>query len=49
MAIDFTKAAKYYKEKPHQVAAWNFLQEKVDPKVLEEFNEMYRAALETER
>jgi len=47
MSIDFTNAAKYYKEEPHQVAAWNFLQSKVRPKVIEEFAEMYRSGPET--
>lgn len=36
-------AAKYYKEEPHQKAAWEALEGKLDPKTLTEFKAAYRA------
>ena len=43
MTINLNKAAKYYKELPHQIAAWNHLESKVSDEVLDEFAEIYRA------
>ena len=43
MTINLNNAAKYYKEMPHQVAAFNFLESKIPEKVLDEFAEIYRA------
>lgn len=44
MPINLNNAAKYYKEMPHQIAAWNFLESKIPEKILDEFAEIYRAA-----
>ena len=44
MSIELTNAAKYYKEQPHQVAAWNYLESQISLDVLDEFAELYRAA-----
>lgn len=44
MTIRLTDAAKYYRELPHQIAAWNALQEQVPPEALKEFEELYRSA-----
>ena len=44
MKINLNSAAKYYKEMPHQVAAFNFLESKIPEDVLDEFAEIYRAA-----
>lgn len=41
--IHLRQAAKHYKELPHQMAAWDWLQSHVPPQVLEEFAELYRA------
>lgn len=41
--IRLTDAAKHYKAEPHQIAAWNWLQERCG-QYLVEFAEMYRAA-----
>ena len=43
MTINLNKAAKYYKELSHQIAAWNFLESKIPDDVLDEFAEIYRA------
>lgn len=43
MTINLNNAAKYYKEMPHQIAAWNFLESKVPDEILDEFAEIYRA------
>jgi hypothetical protein len=42
--IKLTEAAKFYKEQPHQIAAWNALQGQLTPKQLSDFTELYRAA-----
>lgn len=44
MPINLNNAAKYYKEMPHQIAAWNFLESKIPEEILDEFAEIYRAA-----
>jgi hypothetical protein len=41
--IRLTNAAKYYKEDSHQVAAWNYLEERLTPEELSEFALLYRA------
>lgn len=46
MKIQLTDAAKYYKELPHQMAAFNWLQDYLSDEQLEEFAEMYRSARE---
>ena len=43
MTIQLRNAAKHYKELPHQMAAWDWLQEQLTADVLEQFAEMYRA------
>ena len=43
MTIQLRKAAKHHKELPHQMAAWDWLQEQLSAEVLEQFAEMYRA------
>ena len=43
MTINLNNAAKYYKELPHQIAAFNFLESKIPEDVLDEFAELYRA------
>jgi hypothetical protein len=43
-SIKLTEAAKFYKEQPHQIAAWNALQGALTPKQLSDFAELYRAA-----
>ena len=47
-SIQFTDAAKFYAEEPHQVAAWEYLQEEVRPKVISEFARIYRTVPEPE-
>ena len=42
MTIKFTDAAKHYKELPHQVDAWNFLQASVHKEILDEFARRFR-------
>jgi len=42
--IRLTDAARHYRELPHQIAAWNALQEKLLPQLLEEFAQLYRSA-----
>jgi len=42
--IRLTDAAKAYKALPHQMAAWNALQQKLTPDQVSEFAELYRAA-----
>ncbi len=42
MTIKFTDAAKFYKELPHQVDAWNFLQASVHKEILDEFARRFR-------
>lgn len=41
--IQLRQAAKHFKELPHQLAAWDWLQTHINPQVLEEFAELYRA------
>ena len=41
--IQLRDAAKHFKQLPHQLAAWNWLQEHIDKATLEEFAELYRA------
>jgi len=41
--IQLRQAAKHFKELPHQLAAWDWLQERIDKQALEEFAELYRA------
>jgi len=41
--ILLSSAAKYYKEEPHQLAGWNWLQEELTPEQLEEFASIYRS------
>ena len=42
--MQLADAAKWYKAQPHQIAAWNWLQEQVSADQLAEFAELYRAA-----
>jgi len=42
VTINLNKAAKYYKELPHQIAAWNFLESKISDEILDEFADIYR-------
>lgn len=42
--IRLTEAARFYRELPHQIAAWNALQDKVPPEALKEFEQLYRSA-----
>jgi len=42
MPIELISAVKYYKEEPHQTAAWKWLQEQLSPELLEEFAAKYR-------
>ena len=42
--IRLADAAKHYQQQPHQIAAWNALQEGLTPKQLSDFAELYRAA-----
>ena len=42
MTIKFTDAAKHYKELPHQVDAWNFLQASIHKEILDEFARKFR-------
>jgi GH24 family phage-related lysozyme (muramidase) len=41
--IQLRQAAKHYKELPHQMAAWDWLQAQLPETVIEEFAELYRA------
>lgn len=41
--IQLRQAAKHFKELPHQLAAWDWLQSKLDTDTLSEFAELYRA------
>jgi len=41
--IQLRDAAKYFKQLPHQLAAWDWLQERIDKATLEQFAELYRA------
>lgn len=42
--IRLANAAKHYKELPHQLAAWNALEETLTPKQLQAFADLYRSA-----
>jgi len=42
-AIKLSSAAKYYDSESHQIAAWNWLEEELSPKQLEEFALLYRS------
>lgn len=44
MTIRLSDAARHYKELPHQLAAWNWLQQELSAEQLKEFAELYRAA-----
>jgi len=46
MSIQLIDAVKYFKDLPHQIEAWKWLQANVHPSVLEEFAKKYRAAPE---
>lgn len=43
-AIRLSDAAKWYQSQPHQMAAWNWLQEQLTAEQLAEFGELYRSA-----
>jgi hypothetical protein len=45
MTIKFTDAAKYYTAAQHQINAWNWLQTKVSPEVLNIFASKYRETI----
>lgn len=42
-AIQLRDAAKHFKQLPHQLAAWDWLQERVSKEALEQFADLYRA------
>jgi hypothetical protein len=42
--IRLADAAKHYEQQPHQLAAWNALQQVLSPKEVEDFAALYRAA-----
>ncbi len=42
MTIKLTEAAKYFKGEQHQVDAFEYLQQKIPPEVIEEFAKIYR-------
>lgn len=44
MTIQLVDAARWDQQLPHQLAAWNWLQEQLQPATLSYFAEMYRAA-----
>ena len=46
--IQFTDAAKFYAEEPHQIAAWEYLQQEVSAPVVSEFARIYRTVTEPE-
>lgn len=41
--IQLTNAAKYYNEENHQIAAWNWLQQRLSAEELDEFAVLYRS------
>ena len=43
MQSQLSKAAKYYVEESHQLAAWNFLEGHISDEILDEFFEIYCA------
>jgi hypothetical protein len=44
MSIKLVEAARYFKEQPHQIDAWNWLQAQIPSETLESFAIKYRAA-----
>ena len=42
--INLRDAAKWYREQPHQLAAWDWLQNALDKEKLQEFEDLYRSA-----
>tara|TARA_B100001939_G_scaffold190378_2_gene163843 strand:+ start:260 stop:1291 length:1032 start_codon:yes stop_codon:yes gene_type:complete len=44
--IELVNAAKFFKELPHQIAAFNWLQDELDDDQIEEFANIYRSATE---
>lgn len=48
-SIQLRKAAKFFKEQPHQLAAWDWLESRLAPADLEEFASMYRGGPEIKR
>ena len=46
MSIQLTDAAKYYKGLPHQMAAFNWLQDQLSTEQLQEFGDTFRSAPE---
>ena len=47
--IQLRDAAKWYKAQPHQLAAWDWLQQQLSAAQLQEFEELYRAAVEVKQ
>ena len=47
MTIRLLNAAKNHKDFPHQITAWEYLQQQVSPNVLEEFARLYRNETKT--
>jgi hypothetical protein len=45
-AIRLADAAKHYQQLPHQLAAWNALEESLTPKQIQGFADLYRMAAE---
>ena len=45
-SINLVDAARWYRSMPHQMAAWNQLQEKIPADALTEFAQLYRSAPE---
>jgi len=43
VTINLSRAAKYYKEESHQIAAWNWLESILTDEQLDEFADLYRA------
>jgi hypothetical protein len=49
MTIKFIDAAKYYTSAQHQIDAWNWLQTKVSPEILNIFASKYREAMDKKK
>ena len=47
--IQLRDAAKWFKGQPHQLAGWDWLQQQLTAAQLEEFSELYRAAVEVKQ
>jgi hypothetical protein len=47
MSIKLTNAAKFFKEEPHQIEAFNWLEGKIPPDILNEFAYKYRTEIPT--